>query len=173
MVSPVTVRQWAAKGRLCAETTLGGHRRFLRRDVDQFARENHLNLRREADGELRVLIVDDDRQLAGYLRELLQQIDNSRLELAFDGFDAGDKIHQFQPHIVLLDLMMTGLDGFSVCERIKSAPVTRLIRVIAMTGYRTPAATRRILAAGAEQCLAKPIDGDALLTLMQDPVQRG
>ncbi len=42
MVSPITVRQWAQKGLLKAEVTVGGHRRFLRGEVERFARDHGL-----------------------------------------------------------------------------------------------------------------------------------
>ncbi|MCK5092197.1 MAG: response regulator, partial [Gammaproteobacteria bacterium] len=70
------------------------------------------------------------------------------------------------PNIVLLDLMMPGLDGFEVCRQLKDNPATSAIRVIAMTGYRTEENVKRIIEAGAEECLVKPIEQDSLLELI-------
>ena len=85
------------------------------------------------------------------------------IEVAKSGFEAGQKIYVFAPHIVLLDLMMPGLDGFNVCHQIKNNPVTRGIDVVAITGFHTPENADRIIAAGARACLGKPVDL-ALLT---------
>ena len=115
----------------------------------------------------RILVVDDDTSFLGFLRELLSGEEDFIIETSHDGFDAGLKIPQFLPHAVLLDLMMNGLDGFSVCERIKSDSRTRHIRVIAMTGMPTPQSRARILAAGAEVCLTKPLDADELVSLIR------
>lgn len=168
MVSPVTVRQWAQKGLLKAELTLGGHRRFLRTEVERFVRENGLALQPTvAAGVDRLLVVDDDRQLAGYIQELLSEIEGLGIELAFDGYEAGIKVARFRPHLVLMDLMMPGLDGFEVCRRIKTDESTRHIRVITMTGFRTSENVGKALAAGAEQCLPKPLDAAALLALVR------
>lgn len=168
MVSPVTVRQWAHKGLLRAELTLGGHRRFLRTEVERFVRENGLTQAQQEPAEARrLLVVDDDRQLAGYIQELLSEIDGLCTELAFDGYEAGIKVMRFRPHLVLMDLMMPGLDGFEVCRRIKMDEQTRHIRVIAMTGFRTSENVGKALAAGAEACLTKPLDASVLLGVVR------
>jgi excisionase family DNA binding protein len=167
LVAPVTVRQWAQKGWLHAEMTGGGHRRFLWREVERFAHERGIRLHTRPGGDLRLLIVDDDRQLVRYLTELL--VDRSGLEVvesAHDGFEAGMKVRSFNPDVILLDLMMPRLDGFTVCRQLRSDPVTRAVRIIAMTGFHTPENEARILQAGAEVCLAKPFDRDRLFALL-------
>lgn len=170
MVSPVTVRHWAIAGKLPAQTTLGGHRRFLRRDVNHFARIHDLILRDPQDTRTRVLVVDDDHQLATYLVEALTEgNDDVRAEVAYDGFEAGAKFQSFRPDVVLLDIRMPGLDGIQVCQRIKSDPLTCIARVIAMTGYHTRDEELRITAAGAEICLAKPFEIETLRQLLDLP----
>lgn len=165
MVSPVTIRQWAQKDWIKATTTAGGHRRFLRQDVEKFARQRGMEL--SSDGPPRVLVVDDNRSFARYLADLLaNQSFDIHTETAHDGFDAGRKVLQFEPDIVLLDLKMPGMDGFSVCRQLKNDEETSQIRVIAMTGYYTPENESKILNAGAEACLAKPFDKTVLFDVM-------
>jgi excisionase family DNA binding protein len=164
MVSPVTVRQWAQKGQLKAETTPGGHRRFLRSEVERFVREYKLPLQQSTADPLRILIVDDDEQLSRYLVELLSDLPKQPItETANDGFDAGTKVLTFQPHLMLLDLMMPDLNGFDVCRFIKQNPETKNIRIIAMTGYCSQENVDAITKAGAEECITKPINSSALL----------
>ena len=169
LVSPITVRQWAQKGLLQAEVTVGGHRRFLRAEVERLARDHGLASARAAAGPgcARLLIVDDDRQLVGYIRELLSEIESLQIETAYDGFDAGTKMQVIRPHVVLLDLMMPGLNGFEVCQRIKTDQLTCETRVITMTGFASSENSGRSLAAGAERCLSKPLDPDTLVCLMR------
>ncbi len=165
MVSPITVRAWAQKGLLPSETTPGGHRRFLRENVEQFAKQCKAVPPRN---DLRVLIVDDDKQVAGFLVEWLTGLDEPFIvSIAADGFEAGRKVYTFEPDIILLDLMMPELDGFAVCRQIKADPDTRDIRVIAMTGHPNPENERRIIEAGAEVCIAKPLDTKFLLELLK------
>lgn len=164
MVSPVTVRQWARSGKLAADTTPGGHRRFLRREVERFARAHGLTLRPDLDDALRVLIVDDDRQFQGFLAEVLAPYGTKvQIETANDGFEAGRKAQAFRPDVMLLDIRMPGLDGITVCHQVKDDPYTRGTRVIGLTGYYSPDYAERILTAGADLCLAKPIEAAALL----------
>ena len=164
-VSPVTVRTWASRGELEAIVTPGGHRRFSRAAVERFAAARGFAISFPDRGPLRVLVVDDDAMLAGLLDEVLRDA-GAVTELAADGFAAGLALLRFKPAVVLLDLMMPGLDGFAVCTRIKADAATRDMRVIAMTGYPTVENIERICAAGAERCLAKPFDLDALIALL-------
>lgn len=167
MVSPVTVRQWAQKGLLRAALTAGGHRRFLRQELVRFAHERGLTLNWPTHGKTRLLIVDDDALLAAFLYEFLDGRPGiEAVEVAANGFEAGRKIHSFRPNLVLLDLMMPGVDGFAVCHNLKKDPSTHAIRVLAMTGYPSADNLERILGAGAEVCLQKPINTDQLLELL-------
>jgi excisionase family DNA binding protein len=156
MVSPVTVRGWAQKGLLQAEVTPGGHRRFRYDEVERFARQwNPLGNK----GPLKVLIVDDDRAVLGFLKELLEGGAHSIVvETASDGFEAGRKAHAFSPDIMLLDLTMPGIKGDEVCRQFKQTPDLAHVRVIAMSGHLSPENEARLLAAGADACFSKPID---------------
>jgi len=157
-VSPVTVRHWALDGKLNFVTTPGGHRRFSHDDIVQFARQHNMSLPHHETGNLRVLVVDDNRDLSDYLVELLSgQACGISVDVAYDGFEAGEKLHVFKPDVVLLDLMMPGLDGFETCRRIKQNKATQQVRVLAMTGYPSQENIQNIKAAGAELCLPKPV----------------
>lgn len=159
MVSPITVRSWAEKGWLSAETTAGGHRRYAREELERFAAKRGLRMKPSTRAELQVLIVDDDRELANFFAVSLRALNpDVKIWVAHDGFEAGLLVHQLMPDVVLLDLIMPNVDGFQVCERIKTDPALRAIRVIAMTAYPSPETIERIVAAGAEACLEKPLD---------------
>lgn len=167
MVSPAALRIWAEKGEIKALTTPGGHRRFSPAEVKRFAAERGLKNPETGKEKISILIVDDEVQLLSYFTKLLKKYsDFVDVEVANNGFDAGVKVNELKPDVILLDLMMPGLDGFSVCEQIKSLPLTSDMRVIAMTGFPSPANVEKILSLGAEACLSKPIDKDELLKLI-------
>lgn len=159
MVSPTTVRQWAQSGKLRAQITPGGHRRFLPRDIEIFARERGVSLNRgDSSEQTRVLIVDDDEQFGRFLIAALEECESPpEVASASSGFEAGQMMESFQPDIVLLDLMMPGVNGFQVCKQLKADARWKSVRVIAMTGYYAEENVEQILGAGAEACLAKPI----------------
>jgi excisionase family DNA binding protein len=161
MVSPITVRQWAQKGLLEAQTTAGGHRRFSRAVVEAFARERGVHL---PETHQRLLIVDDNRELNGYLAALFEaEVPGLEIYSAHDGFEAGRWVQAHKPTVVLLDVMMPGMDGIEVCRSLKGDPDTAHVRVVAMTGYHTPEIEKKILAAGAQVLLKKPFASEQVL----------
>lgn len=167
MVGPGTVRLWAEKGLLAATTTAGGHRRFMRSEVERFMRELQQAPVATA-SSLRILIVEDDDAVRHYLVSWLGDLEDRDTEVATaaDGFTAGQMLGSFRPDIILLDLMMPGIDGFQVCRQVKENPASAAVRVIAMTGYPTPENVEKIVRAGAECCLSKPLDEEKLLALL-------
>lgn len=163
-VATVTVRKWAQKGILNPVITPGGHRRYTFEELQRFAMEYNIPYNDEDNNKLRLLIVDDDAQQRKYLTARFKTSAGSQIETdqAEDGFEAGHKLHTFKPHIVLLDLMMPGIDGFEVCRYIKEHVSTKHTRIIAMTGLYDSENIYRIKKVGAETCLPKPIDFKAL-----------
>lgn len=164
LVSPVTVRQWAQKGKLEARTTAGGHRRFSIDSVRQFAVKEGMAARLNGIANRSILVVDDDDQLNRFLVELFKSRDEGALvESASNGFEAGSKVQQVMPDVVLLDIMMPGMDGFEVCERLKTNVDTMHIQVIAMSGYHSQENEERVMNAGADQFLKKPFSNKEVL----------
>ena len=168
MVTPMTIRRWASLGMLPTKTTSGGHRRFLKRDVERFARERGITLA-PRDGEgLRVLVIDDNEPFVRFVQRILKtKAGVEQVKVAFTGFEAGVQLRDFSPDIVLLDLMMPGMSGLEVCREIKSHPATRDVRVFVVTGYPSRQNVDRALSAGAEGCLSKPLNVDQLLPLLR------
>lgn len=163
-VATVTVRMWAQKGAIKAETTPGGHRRYRYQEIKRFAAQHGISLQTGDEEQLRVLIVDDEEDWGDLLADMLHGADeNAVTEFARDGFEAGCKVHSFQPHLVLLDLKLPGIDGVEVCHSIKSDPETQSIRIIGITGYCSKENEQRLLQAGAECCLSKPLEEEDLL----------
>jgi excisionase family DNA binding protein len=175
MVNPVTVRQWSARGLLRSLTTPGGHRRFLLSDVEEFARSRGATPGARNSGRPdRILIVDDDPNVGRLIARLILERDCLvTTEIARDGFEAGVKVESFRPHALVLDLMMPGMDGFEVCRRLRARPTLNHIRIVAVTGIPSPENVDRILAAGADACLAKPLDSERLLLELGLAAQKG
>ncbi|KGJ87552.1 response regulator [Colwellia psychrerythraea] len=164
MVSTAAVRLWAEQGNLKARVTAGGHRRFKLDDIKEFATKKNIQLNITASENPKVLIVDDDIHFAEFLKALLKiEINNIEVEISLDGFDAANKLHDFTPDILLLDLKMPGLDGFQVCQVVKENPIQNHIRVITISGSTSQSDIDKLKGIGAEACLNKPIDVAALL----------
>ena len=155
MVSPNTIRIWTCNGLLKSETTLGGHRRFLRSDIEKMLQErSHPPAKKRPS----ILIIEDEEALAQTMAEgLMEAVPGLSVHIATDGFSGGLKSSLLKPDVVLLDLMMPGMSGVEVCRMLKQEPQTQHIRVIAYTGYATQDQVDAVIAQGAESCLLKPL----------------
>lgn len=80
------------------------------------------------------------------------------LDFASDGFEAGLKLANFKPELVVLDLFMPELDGFNVCKQIKKDAATKNIKIIAISGIDTEESRQKILDRGAGFFLPKPLE---------------
>ncbi|MDO8767099.1 MAG: response regulator, partial [Burkholderiaceae bacterium] len=79
-----------------------------------------------------ILIVDDDARERKLLETLLHAEDYSTLSVA-SGEDALSAIAQWAPDLILLDIMMPGMDGYQVANRLKANPATAHIPIIMLT----------------------------------------
>ena len=158
-VSPTTIRLWAQNGRLSFVKTPGGHRRFTRKELLTLMIPQSSNV----DTVFSILVVEDDKNFADMLVQIIESyFPNIKITVAYSGFEAGDLLHDLKPDLVILDLMMAGVDGFSICHRIKSKSSTKHIDVIAMTGALTEENVNRIILLGAKTCFGKPLDYDLI-----------
>jgi CheY-like chemotaxis protein len=96
------------------------------------------------EGRGSVLIVDDEENVRRLVQETLKgQV--TELREAADGEEALAEIARQKPDVVVLDLIMPGVDGFAVLERLQGDPETRTIPVIVLTARRLSAGERHIL----------------------------
>jgi len=105
----------------------------------------------------KILIADDNPTNVELLEAYLAGTD-CEIAIAVDGRDALDKVSQFQPDLVLLDIMMPKLSGFEVCEQIKRSPATRDIMILMVTALNELGDIERAVAAGCDDFLSKPVN---------------
>ncbi len=158
-VSRWTIWKYVRSGELKASRTPGGHYRILKADLLAFMREKGM-CSMESDTK-KILIVDDDLQIQNLLKKMLSK-NKRHIETASNGFEAGTKMLQFKPDLVVLDLFMPGIDGFEVCDRIKGSFETSHMKILVITGHDTEEIRTRILSAGADDYMAKPLDMEKL-----------
>lgn len=174
-VSPFTIRNWVESGVLPGYKTPGGHRRILKRDLDEFLKKHGMPRPEEiaASGRKRILVVDDDESVNDFVSKVVAEVDGeAEVAAARDGFEAGAKVISFKPDVVILDLRMPGLDGFQVCERIKGDPAVAGATVIGITGYFSEEHESRFISCGGSKLLKKPLDVDALKKAVGEALRR-
>lgn len=75
---------------------------------------------------------------------------------AFDGLEALEAAAQYRPHAAIIDLRLPVIDGWALAQRLRSNPVVRSPRLIALTGLSGPTYVARSVAAGFDRHLLKP-----------------
>jgi len=110
----------------------------------------------------RILIADDNPTNVELIEAYLSEHD-CEVAIAVDGRDTLEKVAQFQPDLVLLDIMMPKLSGFEVCEELKKNPATRGIMILMVTALNELGDIERAVNAGCDDFLSKPINKLELL----------
>jgi len=114
----------------------------------------------------RLMVVDDDPANARFLEAALSAEYYEVKTIC----EAGQTLSQaaaWQPDVILLDVMMPRVNGYELCEQLKSEDSTRHIPVVMVTGLKDPADRRKGLAAGADEFLTKPIEHEILLARLR------
>ena len=116
-----------------------------------------------------VMIVDDTETNIDVLVDTLG--DQYDIRVAMDGETALEDIEEEKPDLILLDIMMPGMDGYQVCEILKSNPATRHIPVIFLTAMSDVQDEARGLALGAVDYVAKPFSPDLVKARVKNQIE--
>ena len=167
-VARQTMWRWVKSGELKGFPTPGGKYKIRKEDLESFIQKKMKYLP-VADflQRKKILIVNDEPQVLKMLNKMLSS-NGYLVEEALDGFDVGAKTMQFKPDLMILDLYMSGMDGFEVCGRIKENPKTSHIKIIAYTGFDTKDNRDQIMKAGADGYMVKPWKKSVLLQSIED-----
>jgi len=150
-VTPRTIQMWADSGMIEVTKTLGGHRRITASEVERLSRELGKlppesesssakplgrSTETEANRVVRILIVDDDKDL---LKLYQMQIESwhtpaTEVYLASDGYDALVQIGSRKPDIIITDLKMPRMDGAHMIHIIQQNPDMAHCQIVVVTG---------------------------------------
>lgn len=110
----------------------------------------------------RVLVVDDDPDMAVFLARLLEG-EGMVADTVFGGDAAMVYVMATPPDLVLLDVLMPGVDGFEICERLKADPASAMIPIVLVTALEDPESRVHGIRAGADDFLSKPVRREELI----------
>ena len=105
----------------------------------------------------KILIADDNAPNVDLLEAYLDEVD-CETAVAVDGHETLTKVAEFQPDLILLDIMMPKLSGFEVCKTLKRDPETKQIMVLMVTALNELGDIERAVAAGCDDFLSKPVN---------------
>jgi two-component system, OmpR family, alkaline phosphatase synthesis response regulator PhoP len=110
----------------------------------------------------RILIADDEQNIVISLEYLMRR-EGFEVSVAQDGDEAIAKIHAEQPDLVLLDIMMPKMNGFEVCQEIRSDPKLKGVRILMLTAKGRETEIAKGLALGADGYMTKPFSTKELV----------
>lgn len=124
-----------------------------------------------ADKTCKILLVDDEPDIIEFLQYNLEK-QGYVIDSCLNGEDAIEKASTFEPHIILLDLMMPGIDGVETCRRIREKPELKNVRISFLSARTEEFAEIAALEAGADDYLYKPISLSLLNSHIKAMVRR-
>jgi CheY-like chemotaxis protein len=118
----------------------------------------------------KVLVVDDEPNILMSL-EFLMRKSGYEVFIARNGAEALQLVDEQQPSVLVLDIMMPEVDGYEVCQYIKTSPLLQHIRVIFLSAKSKEADIEKGYAAGADLYLTKPFSTRVLMQHIQEFIE--
>jgi two-component system CheB/CheR fusion protein len=116
----------------------------------------------------RILIVDDNVQAADSLGRLMSGVFGQEVRVVYNGSSALQMAESFRPEVILLDLEMTGMDGYEVANRLRGRSECSRARIVAVTGWGHEEDRRRSREMGFDRHLVKPVMASDLRAMLAD-----
>ena len=108
--------------------------------------------------KMKILIVDDEPTNVALLEDMLSEAGYTRFKSTTDSRVVLETCASFEPDLLLLDLMMPHVDGFTILESLRTRTSDTFLPVIVLTADINEETKRRALSAGANDFLVKPLD---------------
>jgi DNA-binding response OmpR family regulator len=118
-----------------------------------------------------VLLIDDDARLVGALQIRLQDA-GYQVHTALNGDQGLSMAALYQPNVIILDIRMPEMDGFEVCQIIRTVPELLDVPIIILSASGETSTAQAILQAGGNIFLRKPYHLPQLLALLRDAIDR-
>jgi len=138
-------------------------RRIPRDQLFAFMRDNGIPTDALESSRRRILLVDDDQELVDLLRDAFERDGRFEVHTANNGFDAGMKVKELRPDLVVLDVMLPDINGKEVCQRVRSDESLDSVKIICISGMVEQDKVEELRAAGANDFLQKPFAVERLL----------
>jgi DNA-binding response OmpR family regulator len=129
----------------------------------------------EVDVAKKILIVDDEAHIRALLEQTLEELEDEGVELlsADNGEDALALVAAEKPDLVFLDVMMPKMNGYDVCQAVRSDLDLRDVTIVLLTAKGQDVDRLHGLDVGADEYRTKPFDPDELLELARDRIGLG
>ena len=161
-----TVINWVNKGKLKARVTPGGHRRIPLSELVPFMKKYGMPVPSDVeDPYRRVLILDDEPLMTRLIEKGFEKSkDRYDVQVSSNPVDALVQVGKKMPDLLVIDLMLPVMDGFQVCQILKSSPATKDMKIIAVSGRKLTAAQQGFLAKNVDLFMQKPFEVSELVS---------
>ncbi len=164
-----TVINWVNKGKLKARMTPGGHRRIPLSELVPFMKKYDMPVPADIEDPHRSILILDDEPIMTRLIEkgFSKHQDVFTVRLSNNPVDALIEVGKKLPDLLVMDLMMPVMDGFQVCQILKSSPATKDMKIIAISGRKLTAAQQDFLSKNVDLFLQKPFEMSELIAAVE------
>jgi len=152
-----TIKRWIQKGELKCVVTPGGHWRIAEDEFQRFLDSLQFGTKAmdsnddqylppQPEPAHKVLLIEDDQSLCTLIEgALLLAEDDMIVDCAYDGYSGLMKIGAMQPDLIVLDIMLPGINGLELMQRIRASNLCPDVRILVITGAADRRVVRRAL----------------------------
>ncbi len=108
-------------------------------------------------------MVDDDVELVELITDVLDRDGRFEVKSVNNGFDAGMMVKDYQPDLIVLDVMLPDINGKEVCQRVRTDNSMDMVKIICISGMVEEDKVDDLKAAGANDFMRKPFEVDRLV----------
>jgi excisionase family DNA binding protein len=141
-------------------------RRIPREALYRFMKDNGIPTDALESGKRKVLLVDDDVELVELMTKVLEEDGRFEVRVANNGFDAGMMVKDYQPDLIVLDVMLPDINGKEVCHRVRADQSLEDVRILCISGMIEDDKIQELKLSGADHFLHKPFDIEELIDQM-------
>lgn len=115
----------------------------------------------------RILVIEDNEQNLYLVRFILEK-NNYEVISASDGKTGIEMAFNLKPDLILLDIQLPEMDGYSIASKIRENPSFSKMPIVAITSYAMPGDKEKAIASGCNGYIEKPIDPDTFMIKVQE-----
>ena len=112
----------------------------------------------------KILLIDDDPDVITVLQLLLNK-KGYKVATASREEEAYSQVNLFEPHLIVLDVLLSGVDGRTICKKLKNSPASKHIPIIMFSAH--PGAQKNMEEFGADDFISKPFESNKLLECIE------
>ena len=168
-VAPRTVSKWFDSGQLKGYRIPGSKdRRIPLNELVRFMKAHNMPTEAIPMGKLRVLIVDNGERAKAELVDRLAARGSYDVEAAYTSFETGAAIQRFNPHVVLINLMATGIDANGICRSIRGSEEFETVKIISLANHLSDQEAGALMQKGFDGYVSNPSDDSEVVHKIEE-----